>query len=115
MMRSKRSAGTAVLLIGLGFSLAACAGGGGDLAYAPYPYQDGYYYNNGFLFLGGDFDHRRFDHDRFDHDRFDHGRFDHDRFNHDGLDHGSGGMRRMGRAGGFGHGGFGGHGGGGHR
>ncbi|MEA2782413.1 MAG: hypothetical protein QOK29_3957 [Rhodospirillaceae bacterium] len=122
MMRSKRLPGTAVLVIGLGFGLSACAGGDRDLAYAPYPYEDGYY-NNDFLFFGGDFhdrDHFRFhDHDRFDHDRFDHDRFDHGRFDHGRFDHGPGGMHRMFRAGGLGHGGFGrgmgGHGGGGHR
>ena len=61
MMRSKRLAGTAVLLAGLGLGLAACAGDGGYgdhsyLAYGAYP-DDGYYDD---AFYGGDF------HDRHD-------------------------------------------------
>jgi hypothetical protein len=95
----------AMLLIGLGLGLAACADGGygdaGYLAYAPDPYEDGYY-NDGLIFFGGDF------HDRHDFGVHDHDRFDHDRFDHDRFDHGPGGMHDIGRPGGFGHGGFGG-------
>ena len=85
----------------LGLSLAACADGGAT--YGPYPPYDDGYYNENFLFDGGDFRDR--DDFRFHH---------HDRdFNHD-----AGGMHRMGRGGGFSHGVFmgrsGGH-GGGHR
>jgi len=106
MMRASRFAATAVLLSGLGLGLVACADEGGDLAYAPYPYDDGYYddgyYDDGFYdggnlaFFGDDFHHHDF---RFHHHP---GRFG----------HGPGGLHHMGRAGGF-HGGFG-HGMGGH-
>ena len=73
MMRSKRLAGTAVLLIGLGLGAASCADDGGYVAYGAYPY-DGFYND---AFIGGDFDHRH--HFRF----HEHGRFDHDGFGHD--------------------------------
>jgi hypothetical protein len=118
MVRSKRLAGIATLLIGLGLGLAACAGGDANLAYGSYPYDDAYYndgfcdddYNDGFLFSGGDFhDRREF---RFHH---------HDRFDHDGFDHGLQAIHHTSLAGGFDRGGFGrvtgwsiGHGGGRH-
>jgi hypothetical protein len=110
MMRSKRLAGTAVLLIGLGLGAASCADDGGYVAYGAYPY-DGFYND---VFIGGDFDHRH--HFRFhEHGRFDHDGFGHDRggFHHHGF-HGGFGQPRFFRGGGFGHGGGGfGHGGGG--
>ena len=79
MTRSKRLAEAAVLLASLGLGLAASAEGG--VAYDPYPY-DGYY-DDGFLFFGGNF------HDRHDfrlhhhHVRPLHGDFSHGHFIHD--------------------------------
>ena len=85
MMRSKRLAGTAVLLIGLSLGVASCADDGGYAAYGAYPYYG---------FYGGDFDHR---HDfRFhEHGRFHHGGYGHDRggFPHHGF---HGGFRGIG-------------------
>ena len=102
MVYSKGRAGTTVLLTGLSLGLAACADG------VAYPYEDGYYYDEGLPFDGDDFDRR---------DDF---RFHHHLHHHHGhLDHGDlvpHGIQYMGRpSGGFGHGGFGGDFGGGHR
>ena len=103
MVCSKGRAATAALLACLSLGLAACADG------VAYPYEDGYYYyDEGLLFDGDDFDRR---------DDF---RFHHHLHHHHGhLDHGDlvpRGIHHMGRpSGNFGHGGLGGDFGGEHR
>ena len=52
MVCSKGRAKTAILLVCLDLGLAACADG------VAYPYEDGYYYDEGLPFDGDDFDRR---------------------------------------------------------
>ena len=63
MVRSKRLAGTAVLLIGLGLGAASCADDGGYVAYGAYPYYGFYGPSVGIFYggyWGGGFGHRGF-------------------------------------------------------
>lgn len=97
VIRSRRLAGAAVLLAGLGLGLSGCAYG--RAGYGPYAY-DGGYYDDGYVFYGDFHDRERF---RFHHHHFHHLDPPHGRFIHEAH-----GVHPAGHPSGFGHGGFGG-------